>query len=319
MNPALKWMPLVVSIALVATGCARDGYYHDRNIDYTEAHNAAPLQLPRSSDAIRSHSLMPVPEASREFRTPDDGFVPPRPQDAGVAMQAYVERREIGAQRWLVVDAAPGEVWPRLEDFASSRGLTVTASDASRGVLTTDSGTLSVRTGLKASVSEVRCEQGGRTDDACLAALERYLSARGQSATASSLASRQATASTNPVHLERRNDDWLLLVEADAERTWAELSDRLEASFDQQGLEMLQQQDPATLAFVVDYLPRARRAGGILSTLLSPVTDQSPARLRLTLEPASGQTLVRVSNESERAFTADDSREFLERVAALLR
>ena len=34
---ALKWIPLALAAAVTLAGCARDGYYHDRNLDYTEA------------------------------------------------------------------------------------------------------------------------------------------------------------------------------------------------------------------------------------------------------------------------------------------
>lgn len=34
---ALKWVPLALAAAVALSGCARDGFYHDRNLDYTEA------------------------------------------------------------------------------------------------------------------------------------------------------------------------------------------------------------------------------------------------------------------------------------------
>lgn len=41
MNSALKGM-LVATVALATVGCARDGFYHDRNLDYAEAEETAP-------------------------------------------------------------------------------------------------------------------------------------------------------------------------------------------------------------------------------------------------------------------------------------
>ncbi len=73
MNSALKWLPLAALVALA--GCARDdGYYHDRNIDYADARQAAPLVLPESRNSQRYRDAMPVPEAAGSFRAGGDGF-----------------------------------------------------------------------------------------------------------------------------------------------------------------------------------------------------------------------------------------------------
>ena len=46
MNPASKLLPLTVVVALLASGCARDGYYYDRNEEYRDARMTEPLVLP---------------------------------------------------------------------------------------------------------------------------------------------------------------------------------------------------------------------------------------------------------------------------------
>lgn len=321
MNPALKWMPLVVSIALVATGCAREGYYHDRNIDYVEATSSAPLVLPESRDESRYGNTMPVPQSSSDFVASEDGFSAPRPEEVTRSRRSGdVERRDIAGDSWLVVNAAPNMVWPQLEDFARRQGMNVTASDPRRGVLDTTRGRLSVRSGLRSGSSEVRCEQAGRPHADCLASLNNYLSGQSQTASASALASQQMAYDPDRVRLDYRNDEWLLVLDAEPQQAWAELGYQLESHFNQEGRELLLERNSGARDFVVEYKTRSEREGGFLSTLLSPVTDQSPARLRLTLEPAgSNQTVVRVSNESERDFSSDDTRELLERVAALLR
>lgn len=318
MNPALKWMPLVVSIALVATGCARDGYYHDRNIDYAKAGSSAPLVLPESRDRTRYGNAMPVPETSREFAAADDGFSAPRPPAGmGSARRDYVERRSLDQDSWLVVDAVPDTVWPRLEDFARRQGLSVSSSDPARGVLETAQGRLSVRHGVQAGSSEVRCERGGQVHADCLESLSNYLS--GQSQTASALATQQRSNEPQHMRLERQDEGWLLVLRAAPEQVWTELSYQLEEHFDRENREVLLERNAESRDFLVEYMTESERQRGFLSIVFSPDVRQMTQQLRLTLEPAGGETLVRVINESERAFTPDDSREFLERVAALLR
>jgi len=190
MNSALKWMPLVAIAALATAGCAREGFYDDRNIDYVNAQRSAPLVLPESRNEQRYRDLMPVPEAQHSLRDNDERFRAPPPSrlaSGSTVQRDFVERREFGSDHWLVVGSDPGMVWPQLQDFARSYGMQVQASDDSRGVLQTAQGQLSVRQGLRAGDSEVRCEMGSRPVAACLDALEQHFSARSASASAASI------------------------------------------------------------------------------------------------------------------------------------
>lgn len=110
MNSALKWMPLAAVIALATAGCARDGFYDDRNIDYVEAQRSAPLSLPASRDEQRYRDAMPVPQATGTLRRDGERFRAPSPERlaTGRAVERdFVERREVGDDRWLVVGPTP--------------------------------------------------------------------------------------------------------------------------------------------------------------------------------------------------------------------
>lgn len=321
MNPALKWMPLVVSIALVAAGCARDGYYHDRNIDYVEAERVEPLVLPETRNTARYGDAMPVPEASSDFAASSGKFSAPRPDEVTRSRQRdYVERRDIDEDSWLVVNAAPDVVWTQLEDFTRRQGLNVTGGDPSRGVMETTQGRFVVRPGVQAGASEVRCERAGRPEENCLASFGNYLSGQSQTASASAMASQQRAGEPERVRLDRQGDEWLLLVDVDPQQVWSELSYQLEANFDQENREMLLERDPQRNDFLVEYMTQTERGRGFISIVFSPDVRQTAQRLRLSLESADGnRTLVRLTNESEKPLTPEDSREFLGRVAALLR
>ncbi len=322
MNSALKWMPLVAAVALATAGCAREGFYDDRNIDYVEAQRSAPLVLPEGRNEQRYRDAMPVPEASSDLHRSDKRFRAPSPERlmSGGAERDFVERREIGNDRWLVVGADPSMVWPQLQDFARARGLQVQASDDRRGVLETAQGQLSVRPGLRAGDSEVRCDQNGRSVAACLDALEQHFSARTATASAASLAGQQI-ASEDRLRIERLPDgEWGVIIPLDIDRVWAELSHQLEADFTVEGRRELLEQSPARHDFLVDYMTLTERDRNPLQIIFSPDVRQMSQNIRLVLESEGPQrTVLRAVNESERAFSDEDARDLLERVSGLLR
>ncbi|MGM0784956.1 MAG: lipoprotein, NlpB [Pseudomonadota bacterium] len=322
MNSALKWMPLVAVAALATAGCAREGFYDDRNLDYVDAQRSDPLVLPDSRNDRRYEDAMPVPRAnaSRLDSEPAD-TPPPSRLAAGRAVERdFVERREVGSDRWLVVGADPGTVWPQLQDFANSRGLAVQSVDNDRGEVVTGQGRLSVRQGLRAGDSEVRCERGGRPVASCLDALEQHFSARSATASAASLSGQRLATEDRLRFTQRSSGEWVVEIPLDIDRVWAELSHQLEADFTVEGRRQLLEQDAENHDFLVEYMTASERERGMVDIILSPDVRQTPQTIRLALESdGSERTVLRALNESERRYTEEDARELLERVAGLLR
>jgi outer membrane protein assembly factor BamC len=322
MTSALRWMPLAALMALATAGCARDGFYDDRNIDYVEAQRSAPLALPDTRDTQRYRDAMPVPEATGTLGSGDGRFRAPSPErlSASRAVERdFVERREVGGDRWLVVGADPGRVWPQLQDFARARGLSVHGSDDARGILETDQGQLSVRPGLRAGDSEVRCDQAGRPVAACLEALEQHFRARTATASAASLAGQQR-ADEERLRFEQRGDEWVVHIPLEVDRVWAELSHQLAADFTEEERRELLEQNPQSHDFLISYMTLSERNRNPLQIVFSPDVRQMPQPIRLVLEAEGAQqTVLRAVNESERDFSAEDARELLERVTGLLR
>ncbi|MCE8033411.1 lipoprotein, NlpB [Billgrantia tianxiuensis] len=316
-------MPLVALAALATAGCAREGFYDDRNIDYVKAQRSAPLVLPEGRNEQRYRDAMPVPEAQGSLRTGGERFRAPTPErlPAGREVERdFVERREVGNDRWLVVGADPGMVWPQLQDFARARGLQVQASDDARGMLETAQGRLSVRQGLRAGDSEVRCDQNGRPVAACLDALEQHFSARSATASAASLAGQQISREDRLRFEQLDSGEWVVRIPLDIDRVWAELSHQLEADFSVEGRRELLEQNPQQHDFLVNYMTASERERGMLQIILSPDVRQMPQEIRLVLESSGPErTTLRAVNESERRFTEGDARELLDRVSGLLR
>ncbi|MCE8020327.1 lipoprotein, NlpB [Halomonas sp. MCCC 1A11036] len=316
-------MPLVALAALATAGCAREGFYDDRNIDYVKAQRSAPLVLPEGRNEQRYRDVMPVPEAQGSLRTGDGRFRAPTPErlPAGREVERdFVERREVGSDHWLVVGADPGMVWPQLQDFARARGLQVQASDDVRGMLETAQGRLSVRQGLRAGDSEVRCDQNGRPVSACLDALEQHFSARTATASAASLAGQQI-AREDRLRLEQLDSgEWVVRIPLDIDRVWAELSHQLEADFSVEDRRELLEQNPQQHDFLVNYMTLSEQGRNPLQIVFSPDVRRMPQEIRLVLESNGPErTTLRAVNESERRFSEEDTRELLDRVSGLLR
>lgn len=319
---ALRWVPLALAAAVTLAGCARDGFYHDRNLDYTEAAPAPPLVLPETRNTQRYRDALPVPQtATQGPRLQEAADIrPPQSLTIGSGLEPeYVERREVGNQAWLVVAADTGTVWPQLEEFVRSRQLVVQESSASQGIIVTDQADLRLQSALRAGSSEVRCERGGQTMSSCLEALESHLSSRSASASASSSWTAQRLTSTQALQLRQQGDDWEVVIPQSIDRVWAELNHYLELDFTQEGQRNLLAADPGSHEFLVEYKTLTERNRNPLQIVFSADVRQMSQEIRLTLQASGDQTVLRAVNASERSFSAGDQRELLERVSGYLR
>ncbi|MFC7369625.1 MULTISPECIES: outer membrane protein assembly factor BamC [Vreelandella] len=316
----LKWIPLALATAVTLAGCARDGYYHDRNLDYTEAAPATPLVLPETRNTQRYRDAMPVPQVAVQGARIDGAadIKPPPSLTVGSGLEPdYVERRQVGDQTWLVVAADTGTVWPQLEAFAQSRQLGVQESNASQGVIVTSQATLRLQSALRSGSSEVRCEQGGQSVANCLEALEQYLGARSASVSSSWTAQRLSQEQT--VQIRQQGDEWEVIIPQSIDRVWAELDHYLALDFSVEGQRDLLATSPENHEFLVEYMTATERGRNPLQIVISPDVRRMSQQIRLALQPDGDQTILRAINASERSFSASDQRELLERVSGYLR
>ncbi|QNI04014.1 outer membrane protein assembly factor BamC [Halomonas sp. SH5A2] len=323
---ALKWIPLALAGAVTLAGCARDeGFYDDRNLDYADVEPASPLVLPETRNTQRYREALPVPEAvSQRARDGVTEVRPPQPLTVGQSTEVdYVESREIGDQRWLVVAADPGSVWTQLESFVRQRGLVVQESRASDGVLVTSQAEFRLQSGLREGSSEVRCERGGQSMASCLEALQSYLSpntaaSQTASATASSW-SAQRLQNDELLSLRQLGDGWEVAMPYAADRVWAEIHYYLAQDFDQADERELLAADPDNYAFLVSYLAREQRDRSLLQMVLFTDTSEQAREVRLVVEPRGDQSVLRAKAAGEQPLSESAERELLERVAGYLR
>ncbi|KPQ26340.1 MAG: outer membrane protein assembly factor BamC [Halomonas sp. HL-48] len=322
---ALKWIPLAVVAAATLAGCARDeGFYHDRNLDYVNAEPASPLVLPDTRNTERYRDALPVPEASSQRAQDDVAEVrPPQPLTIGGVQADYVETREIGDQRWLVVDADPGSVWTQLESFVRQRGMNVQESRASEGVLVTSQAEFRLQSALREGSTEVRCERGGQSMTSCLDAMEDYFAnSASSSQTESSSASSwnaQRLDNDESIAIRQEGDAWEIEIPYDADRVWAEIHHYLTQDFDREGERDLLSADPDSHAFLVEYMTERERNRNPLQIMFSPDVRRMSQEIQLDITSQGDQSVLKAVNASEREFTPDDQRELLERIASYLR
>ncbi|HSP31952.1 MAG TPA: lipoprotein, NlpB, partial [Halomonas sp.] len=248
---------------------------------------------------------------------------PPQSLAIGSGLEPeYVERREVGDQTWLVVAADTGTVWPQLEEFVRSRQLAVQESSASEGIIVTSQADLRLQSALRTGSSEVRCERGGQTMTSCLDELENHLSSRSDSASVSSSWTAQRLTDEQTLQVRQQGEEWEVVIPQPIDRVWAELNHYLELDFSQEGERDLLAADPSGHEFLVEYMTETERNRNPLQIVFSADVRRMSQEIRLALQslPSDGdQTILRAINASERALSADDQRELLERVSGYLR
>jgi outer membrane protein assembly factor BamC len=154
---------VLLALSVSVTGCSwligDNGMFRDRGDDYRAATSEKPLQVPSglSSSAIEDQLVIP---RARGGEAPLVGeFEVPRPESINPTAEAeQVKLQKLGEQGWILVEAAPGEVWPRVRQFLSTNQLTVLRADATGGIIET--GWLQPSSGTGRERYRFRIEQG---------------------------------------------------------------------------------------------------------------------------------------------------------------
>ncbi len=134
-------IPAVVAVSIAVSGCGwlfgDKGVFRDRSDDYRRARVEKPLQIPPElSQAEGDEDFAIPPLAHAEPLT--GKFTVPRPEPIdGDPSAEQVKIRSLDGASWILVEASPGEVWPRVRQFLNTNQLYVTRADASDGVIET--------------------------------------------------------------------------------------------------------------------------------------------------------------------------------------
>lgn len=141
-NPAFYAMLGLLSVSLSGCGMffGEEGWFRNRGADYLKADNVAPLKLDENLDKRALGDLYPIPPINlSDFD--DSGLVYDVPRPLPISsnlLEESVKIQRLGGQTWILMNVAPGEVWPRVRSFLNVNGLTVNQADISSGVIETD-------------------------------------------------------------------------------------------------------------------------------------------------------------------------------------
>ncbi len=144
-NRALKVAAVAAAIAAMS-GCSQLGLNFDNEpVQYESSTSRAPLEVPPDLDAVTYNDRYTIP--SRPQIVSANAEAAKARMDAEARGEApaqvlpdttYAKVVRDGQFRYVHVNAAPDKVWPLLQDFWATVGLSVRSQDAKTGVIQTE-------------------------------------------------------------------------------------------------------------------------------------------------------------------------------------
>jgi outer membrane protein assembly factor BamC len=135
---------LVVAGVVLLSGCSTT-VLQNRKVDYkAQAQKLPPLEVPPDLTPVQPDERYSIPGGGKAGTTysqySKDRTTGPAEGSTGVLPKLgdSVHIEHDGAQRWLVVNATPEQVWPILKDFWTSSGFTLKVDDPKLGIMETD-------------------------------------------------------------------------------------------------------------------------------------------------------------------------------------
>ena len=118
-----------------------NGVFRNRENDYLKSDSLPPLVLPANVNKEALGELYPIPPISAAdfgYDATGSEFDIPRPMPLSANMlQDNVKIQRVGENSWILVNAAPGELWPRVRNFLTANNLSVARADLKQGIIET--------------------------------------------------------------------------------------------------------------------------------------------------------------------------------------
>ncbi len=116
-----------------------DAYFRNRDGDYQRADTVEPLKLPdsmRDDELGKLYVIPPIVESEFENIASEEQAQVPRPEPlAANALAERVKIQRLGDERWILMNVAPGELWPKVRNFLNTNNLPVAEADISSGLI----------------------------------------------------------------------------------------------------------------------------------------------------------------------------------------
>lgn len=143
-----------------------DGVFRDRQGEYLEAVTIPRTEIPEGLDGFVIDDLLVIPEIGNQDAQPFLDAPRPRPIEGISDREVVIQRMQ--DRSWIIVDASPGEVWPRIRDYWRQEGVEIATENPTAGlmdtawfirtgnVLTREKFRVMVDTGFQDNSSEIR-------------------------------------------------------------------------------------------------------------------------------------------------------------------
>lgn len=137
----LKWaFKILLICALPACSLlGLDDTFRDRSNDYRRSEEMPKIDIPSELDSEVVGELYPIPEGGEvaSYQV-DTDFEVPRPRAIAISdATEQVKIQRLGESSWILITATPGEAWPRVRSFLTTRGIPTAAADADLGTIET--------------------------------------------------------------------------------------------------------------------------------------------------------------------------------------
>lgn len=172
---------VLLVVALTQFSCSYltgdDGVFRDRKGDYLVAPVVPEMRVPDNLDSYTLDQLYVVPDEVVPSAEDFAGTIP-RPQPLDTNRPEGVVIRRFSGENWIVIAAAPGQVWPRVRDFWTQLGTELDYENPVDGVMETawlrspvsaderEKYRLRIEPGIHSGSSEVSLVQISRPDSA---------------------------------------------------------------------------------------------------------------------------------------------------------
>ena len=246
MNNTAKIILVTSCLSIAACGST----FRDRSNDYRQAELGKKLELPEEINADKGSEGYVDPALQAHSQIGGE-FVVPRPE----AIKNDVDRgkvriQKLGEVQWVLMNGAPGEVWPLVRSFLNLSKLAIARAEAATGVLETQwlqpEGTalpreryrFRIEQGVQRNTSEVYVLQANASfpnnwprystskerETLMTQVLAQFLADADTTGTYSMLAQQNA-AVTGKITFERSQEGrGLLRLKANPDRAWASIS-----------------------------------------------------------------------------------------------
>ena len=113
------------------------GVFRDRGDEYRKARAIPPMTVPEGKKSAAIEALYAIP-VDRTDVLLGKSFDVPRPAPlAADPEQNVVKIQKLGDSQWILLDGAPGAVWPRVRAFLITNHIGIEREDAAHGLIET--------------------------------------------------------------------------------------------------------------------------------------------------------------------------------------